>query len=278
MARKDLSLYHYTTIPGFIGIVQSKTFHATNSFYLNDEKEIRHSFDLTEDIMQKKIKQNYKCAINTDTDNLIGLLDLLKSMKKAISVIDNYVFSLSESGDILSQWRGYSKNGGVSFSISKSNLEKIVSKNNLKLVKCVYNKSLQTREINKMIDNSVKKFRYSNALNKQSTEMNFFEFVTNLLSISTTYKDPSFREEKEWRIICGSKFAKDTGIFHRDGKNSIIPYTKIDFDDINVIFDKIILGPTTSTDLSVAATKSLLKQNNIKFSSIDKSKIPYRDW
>lgn len=49
-------LYHYTTIEGVYGIVDSKTLQATNSRYLNDASEVRFALDLIRKELRKRRK------------------------------------------------------------------------------------------------------------------------------------------------------------------------------------------------------------------------------
>ena len=42
-------LYHYTNLQGLLGIINSKSIWASNSNYLNDDREFNHLFNLVSD-------------------------------------------------------------------------------------------------------------------------------------------------------------------------------------------------------------------------------------
>lgn len=44
-------LYHYTRLPGLLGIIDSKALWATDIRYLNDETEFHHAVDITRDLL-----------------------------------------------------------------------------------------------------------------------------------------------------------------------------------------------------------------------------------
>lgn len=50
------SLFHYTTIDGLLGIVQSKTLWASQIQYLNDSVEFYWALNLTREILESRIR------------------------------------------------------------------------------------------------------------------------------------------------------------------------------------------------------------------------------
>ena len=52
----ESDLYHYTTIKGFMGIVDSEQMWATDLQYINDTKELVYAGDLVNEVIFKNMK------------------------------------------------------------------------------------------------------------------------------------------------------------------------------------------------------------------------------
>ena len=100
-------LYHYTSIEGFKGIIDSKEIWATAADYLfEDPSEITIAKSIAREIIEK-------CENDL---NEKGLLDICQKSIESSVISKEYQFisSFSEEGDLLSQWRAYCPKGGVS--------------------------------------------------------------------------------------------------------------------------------------------------------------------
>lgn len=63
MNESEKILYHYTSLEGLMGIIESKSIWATNVLYLNDASELNYSLKLIEeeiDNLKEKIPVNDK--------------------------------------------------------------------------------------------------------------------------------------------------------------------------------------------------------------------------
>lgn len=112
------SLYHYTTLGGFKGIIESSSIWATNSNYLNDKHEIVHGFDLL-GTMSGDIR-----ASAFHSEDLIDFIKQVAGIDVNAIMSPNYIVSFSEHGNQLSQWRGYGSSGnGISVRFGVSALK-----------------------------------------------------------------------------------------------------------------------------------------------------------
>lgn len=117
MTKENKSLYHYTTMSGLKGIVESGSIHATNIRFLNDSQE----FDFGLDYLKKAILSN-------EIDSLVEIIPLTEDMSLLDHLIllrinyilscfrddpsrssEYFVTSFSRKPDVLSQWRAYGK-------------------------------------------------------------------------------------------------------------------------------------------------------------------------
>ncbi len=96
------TLYHYTSQQGLIGIVSADELWATDIRYLNDSSEFTYAVQLA-----YKALREWK---HTDLAYYQAFRKLAEErLRESGSSI--LVASLSEEGDLLSQWRGYCSPG-----------------------------------------------------------------------------------------------------------------------------------------------------------------------
>ena len=95
-------LWHYTSITGFQGIVESKRIWATDARFLNDREELIHIDQFADEVIEAA----------TERDKELVSLALRLARIRGLRV---FVACFTELEDNLSQWRGYSHDSiGVS--------------------------------------------------------------------------------------------------------------------------------------------------------------------
>jgi len=136
MEETDKILYHYTSIEGLLGIIESKSVWATNVLYLNDASELNYAVGLFKrQILEfKKKSSNARSVENIFFETLIeNIVNLIPS--------DNfgfYVSSFSEEKDLLSQWRGYCPKGiGFSLGFKFNNLIECSHQQGFSITPCI---------------------------------------------------------------------------------------------------------------------------------------------
>jgi hypothetical protein len=96
----DVPIYHYTSLEGFHGIVESDDLWLTESAFMNDASEIEHGIELSQDVFESFVASGSPIA---------SVLESLTSVAAAQRPRIN-VACFSSARDSLSQWRAYSKN------------------------------------------------------------------------------------------------------------------------------------------------------------------------
>ena len=102
------TLYHYTTFTGLLGIVESGVLWASDIRYMNDSAELKHTADLIRVEILRRISVGHSNP---------GLLNQFVDWFTYRIANGHMLFGASfrSNGNLLSQWRGYSKLGkGVS--------------------------------------------------------------------------------------------------------------------------------------------------------------------
>lgn len=167
-------LYHYTSFEAFLNIVKNKSIWVTESRYLNDSTEFRYGFDLAEDVY------------NNQTDKSDAARWFFENADRELYT---YIFSLSKQGDLLSQWRAYCPDGGVSIGFDAKMLQRVAAQHNFELVECIYDKELQREQVRQM-------------LRRKLDNNSFYSLFPQVIA---ALKHPSFSEEAEFRLVSKSR-------------------------------------------------------------------------
>jgi hypothetical protein len=292
-ARKpDKPIFHYTSQKGLLGIIKTKGLWLTHIYCLNDSTEITHAFNLMKSLIESYIESD---ALLEDRSLYIYLKELMEDVSKNIQRFNLFVFSFSENGDLLSQWRGYCSSGGYSIGFDYEVLEKFLITGDdlpieVELGKCIYEPSEHKQILTEILNKSVPELkRYieieqnppialGGKIPKFPSEYKdaLADFLLSLLKIAPFIKNESFKEEQEWRLI--ATIADKYDVQFREGSKWIIPYYELALfkDDENLQFREVILGPTIDGNTAMQSLKRLLGALDIKCKVIP-SKIPYRE-
>ena len=282
-------LYHYTGQAGLIGILNAKALWASKMQYMNDASEFAHALE----IGKKTIAERSRMA-KSDKEK-----ELLKNFEKTLNLMSHvhiFVGSLSEAGDLLSQWRGYCAEGnGFSIGFSPSDLDKALLSQGFKLAPCVYDFEKKKALLNELIDDALNAPEdpdtnpFSLELNPGLARLSNYVgsvatgFLAEFLNVGPLLKDDSFSEEKEWRILCGVIPSSDPRFRIRPGKSMLVPYCEIKLHSPDGIFHiaNLIVGPTPHTSLAKQAADALLNSlspKGVSGKQVQSSRIPYRGW
>lgn len=144
-------LWHYTTAEGLKGILSDQTLWATDYRYLNDESEITYSKTIIHKMMLPKVIDKIKqiCDVNSDAKKIAELYGGVRKIAgieidETIDILFNAMlnrpgspqqipFVLSfckvpendnfkQNNGLLSQWRGYGKDGGYAIIFNTNEL------------------------------------------------------------------------------------------------------------------------------------------------------------
>ena len=125
---KTSTLFHYTTAAGLLGILRSSTLWATDLRFLNDAQESIYAQELVADAVQGMKNPVLdpghvahgmgQPAVERFARYQGFVLDALNSAEYGV-----YVACFCESGDLLSQWRGYGSDHGYAIELNTDALK-----------------------------------------------------------------------------------------------------------------------------------------------------------
>lgn len=251
---------------------------------MNDLKEIEFAADISEVVIENLLRKN----TSPDEEQ-----ELLKEMnewsRKAARRV--YIFSMTEERDLLSQWRAYCpKSGGYSIGFPSVQLQLMAAKQNFFLSSCVYDNGDQCQIISEIIISFLQIYRDKINLGKLinvARKETAYEFAQHLGLFGGILKHPSYKEEKEWRLLSAYIDEKHPQVDFRAGANGIVPFFKFNLvDEENPDLTRMnedgggfvaVIGPTRNSSASQMAVQfALTKYLDGAWHS--RSDIPYNTY
>jgi hypothetical protein len=269
----DQLFYHYTSQRGLLGIMKEKKIWATNIRYLNDESEFDYGVNKVLEVLESGPPQ-----IRRD------LSDTVRGHLKRGDLVSVFVVSFSsDSGDKLSQWRGYCTEGtGFSLGFEPKKLRMLAEKQNFVFEPCVYKEIDQAAKIRSIIPSADEEFNSLDASYFRKIGKERLDFLFKVFSLAPLLKHPKFKEEEEWRLISNDQAICKRRLRFREGNSMIVPYFEFDLTRCNITIPikEIVIGPNPHRVLARNALEELLSANDIDPHAVAlrDSGIPYRYW
>lgn len=285
MDNPDKILFHYTSVEGLLGITEKASIWGTNVLYLNDASE----FNYAKNLLSNEIKSF--CEANPDfkTGTSWGYF-FFESLENNINKLlpsgnySCYVCSFSEESDLLSQWRGYCKDGsGFSLGFALSSLQSCVRRAGFVIKSCLYDEREQINAVGELVRKASDRFVLEVGKTGENWDSKFKYIAADILiefiQLAPFLKHPKFEEEREWRIVANLQTNKVKSLIKfRPGGTMIVPYIEIQLPiaEESLMIDEVYIGPTSEREISMASVELLLKAKNVICSKVKCSTIPYR--
>ncbi len=273
-------LYHYTSLDAIQNIIKEYGLWATDIHYFNDAAELGHTAGLLRSEVRRRLAQG--------TNNRTILDQMLQWVDERITNGHTvFVTSLTPNGNLLSQWRGYCSYGkGISLGFSAAHVISCSSEQSYSIGQCVYDSSRQQEIVNEII-NTIEALAIaegpsppSRAHPSQSYHPVFSKCENAILRIAALFKNSTFREEAEWRVV--SPIVTNyvhSDIYYRPGRSTLIPYKLFSLartGQTKLGLEHVFIGPTPHMSLSMNSLVQLLSRNRIS-PMIENSLVPHRE-
>lgn len=292
-------LYHYTDQAGLLGIIRGKQIWATHTQYLNDTREFLHAVQMmreeltvsraahgdenVRDVLEAMDKDLPEPQVSSDEERA-ALREMWESVRDGAELggINVCVASFSEIRDSLSQWRAYVPRGGFCIGVRGDRLADLVVAHKFYLAACLYDRGRQQRLVHALIEEvleeNIKRRRQPDA------EQHFLPRGGNMRAYLNRYapilKDPSFAEEREWRIISRPQMCTGSRFDFREGNSMLIPFYRfpLHHEGGPVPLEEVVVGPTPDPERSAASVRNFLVSQGLEEVKVTCSAVPYRNW
>lgn len=226
-------LYHYTSFDAIKEMLGSHTVHLTHAAFLNDPTELSYGLGLMQNMFGEKGKA------------VFGSFDFLSSLHYTLQP---YIFCLSETEDLLSQWEMYSGRNGCCITFGPE-ISRLTQGGDVALAPVMYEEETQNRYLENL-NNQRKNPEYQQEEQKASTSLYFLLSVVFLKSFA-------FSHEKEWRIVRIVHQDSLKEIKYRSGSRFLKPYVSIRCEPLPIT--EIRIGPADDQDRLLRSVEHLTK-------------------
>jgi DUF2971 family protein len=289
-------LYHYTTTDGLLGIVQEQTLWATDAEFLNDAQELQFGREELRESLLKAADELDPFAAGGAVSAEASRATVMRSAADHLDIGKGpfagkqhhaaYVACFCESGDLLSQWRGYGSSGGISLGFKTAYLPALYrqeiweverddeppeserhSLEAVRLVKVKYGTDAIAPLVKQVVQD-VAPFPTGHP-----GVSGFFRAKSVVIPALATIKHESFLEEREWRVIAMGSVGE--GVVHfRSSALGPTPFVHLRFPAKALA--EIVVGPGRESDLRRDGIERLLAEQRIEGVSVRLSAAPFR--
>lgn len=280
------NLYHYTKPEKLLSILESGTIRFSNALYLNDKEEVTYSYKLIVNLIDEMQELNNELFSKIKEYFYKKYKNIIDGNDNFTNKYEYYTISFSTDNDNLTLWNNYSKGQkytGYNIGFCKKDLIADMERQGFHSVygNIIYKQDTQITVLKLIFDKWNK--QYTKQLGTKKTQKNLeklqdilFELIDILSIISLFFKNPHFKDEKEYRIIFISNFSpssyKQTKIFEKNGL--FIPYIEYKF--LKRTVSSVNIGPTLEENIFYTSTCRLLANFGYEKKTINRSKIPLR--
>lgn len=257
-------LFHYTTVEGFIGIITSRSLWASDMLSLNDASEASYPFRIITEALEAGrpgVPQEHRRRFETQLTEYL------------FRMCTPFVACFCEDGDLLSQWKGYGNGGeGFALGVSPSWLLSLDSSIGFRLQRVIYDVDQQVGLVRMLLDH-VSSLLARRSFSDQEQREVWQQAAASLGPWVVMFKDPVFREEREWRLVKVMPIPRPCS-FRRSGRR-IVPYVEIPVRDCKAI-TRVVRGPYFSDTETRGAYIMMVTHEFIQGATFEDSRVPLR--
>lgn len=282
------TLFHYTTAAGLLGILQNANIWATDLKFLNDAEESIYARDMVISAI-RSMENPVLDPSHSAHEHGQGAIDIFAQYHKFVlneletSEFGVYVTCFCESGDLLSQWRGYGKDHGYAIEFTKEAIHDAVTAITAYgpatgLFKVQYGLDSAAGIVGSAI-RAVADFN----LNHPGVKAEYSAMTVS--SMLARIKHPGFAEEQEWRLVVGQQILDEASLgkfginlhhppaLFRPTPIAIVPYLEIPIKRESIV--SIRVGPGDNAETRASGVRRLLKMLASE-ATVTYSEVPLR--
>jgi hypothetical protein len=268
-------IYHYTSVEGLFGVVQSGQLWLSDYSYLNDTRELSHGADLIGEVAAEFLS----------SESRPQAADLLQHWVKDLQapVHRVCVASFSAAGDSLSQWRAY---GPIAIGFEPRDISLHAYRANLRPVE--YQRDRQRALVELHLHHMREAYLFDLHEERLERIEDVYHNTDRLVELIAFFKDPAFAGEEEYRLA----FIEHPDLMPSLGQSSsvkrfrvtrgrIIPYVLSD--ELEPVLSggrplairEVVLGPGSDATLE-RGVREFLAHSKMGEVVVKRSRVPYR--
>lgn len=280
----DSVIYHYTKPEKLLEIISNNSIRFSNVLYLNDKEEVAYSYKLIIKLINETPELNEELFEKISTHFKNKYRHIVDGSGELLNNLEYFTTSFSSDNDNLTLWNNYAKGKnytGYNVGFNKRKLIKEMTENNYLPIygSVIYDRAKQSkiiRSIFKKWNSLFEKAYKSKRNNKVKLFDIMFELVDVLNIVSIFFKNPQFKNEREYRIVIvnafGGENSKETKVVEKNGL--FVPYIEYKFAKSSV--SSVNIGPTFDENIFYTSTNRMLLNFGYENIEVQRSKIPLR--
>jgi hypothetical protein len=273
------TLWHYTDVVGFHGIVESNRLHLADARFLNDRTERTYGGSVVRQFVERELA-------GKDPKLPIDILGAIVRELRRPQEANLFICSFSERNNAMSQWERYAAHGfGYCLGFDRHRLEKCLDATDVELHQLIYGRRDQREAISRRVMQLAREFQLSGKTNSKPPSVASLQVYSTAIAIeleelALQLKTPDFRDEKEWRLIREVSDGKNVDItppkFAPRG-NLVKPYVELTFTKPGTSsclpLVAVVCGPKLEGEVSVASARYFLARHGHYKASVEHSKL-----
>jgi hypothetical protein len=295
-------VFHYTTVAGLQGIVETNCLHASAAYFLNDSSELEYGRRVLGRVLQEWEDRHPEAR-----DDLTA--ELVRDLHMKISdeagreelVHSVYLACFCQRDNVLSQWRAYGQAGGYSirFPVVDGSIRNLAPESpsyTALLTRAEYEREKQAntcREILQLVlsvadDPAVQRIARTTKVSSYHGPKITYDFILDvaeemLLDEILGFKDKAFEEEEEWRLIVrprrfllqgrDDRGKTPTKRYFRPQRGILVPYLRLVPLAGKLPIARIRSGPSIDRARASASVRQLLREYSFPEVEVDGSEI-----
>jgi hypothetical protein len=227
--KAPVTVYHYTTSSGFVGILSEEAMWASHASFLNDESEVSYS---VEQISQALNWAKSVYAVS-HPQHIDFIARVIQDAASAGNIMPRFIVAFSTKRDHLSQWERYSGKFGFSVGIRTRTFLEANSETDGIFTRVLYssrNQQSTLQAILRLIFDHASEDVPSGSSNEDFQAW-AIDRSHRLFLASLCFKHESFRDEHEWRYLVGVENLDSKRYSLRSGEYGLVPYCSLPIRD-----------------------------------------------
>lgn len=270
----DGLVYHYTSVAGLAGILNSQALYCSDYRQLNDRTEFHFGMEVLEAMVANRASE-----LGLSQERILKMLEHLAHLRQGHFHMSIFCASWCLWPDDLTLWRAYAPQDGVSIGFSVKELAKLADDQGFA---CGYARYYGARYFSEWFDEQLRELR--DGLDRMNAEearikvevKNPHEHFQMMLDaqrhdntdrwigeLSTLVKHPHFMAENEWRCVYVWREApmrRQPDIKFRTSGTRAVPYIELPIHKDSSLIKRVVVGPSARARQNFEAAARLNRE------------------